>query len=128
MLMIHGGDNDGVNVLAVENGAVVASGRDARIVDGFPGGGVAAVIKIANRNALHAGNTEGRFEMFASANAGADGGEADRVAGSHRARRGRKKARFEDDFRRAGGGESSRTDMNELTTSQGILGHEIFRL
>src|SRR5206468_519562 len=34
MLVVHGGDEDGVNVFAIENGAIVAGGGDAGIVDG----------------------------------------------------------------------------------------------
>ena len=56
--MVHGGDEDGVNVFAIENGAIVAGGWDAGIVDRFLRGGVAAVVQVADRNALDAGHVE----------------------------------------------------------------------
>ena len=61
MLVVHGGDEDGVDVFAVENGAIVARGRDAGILDGFLGGDMAAVIQITNPDALDAGDAEGSF-------------------------------------------------------------------
>jgi hypothetical protein len=122
------GDEDGVDVFAVENGAIVARGRDAGILDGFLGGDVAAVIQIANRDALDAGDAEGSFEVFASANAGADGSETNGVAGSDGTRRGGKYARLQNSLRDRGGGDGARAEVNELTTGQGILGHEVLRL
>jgi hypothetical protein len=98
------------------------------ILDGFAGGDVAAVIEIADRDALYAGNAERSFEMFASANAGADGGEADGVAGSDGTRRGGKDARLQDSLRDRRGRKSAGAEMHELTTGQGILGHELLRL
>ena len=35
MLVIHGGDDDGVDVFAIENGTIVASSRNARILHRF---------------------------------------------------------------------------------------------
>ena len=58
VLVVHGGNQDRVNVLAVENLAVVADGLDVRVLYGFLRGGVAAVVKIADRDALNAGNIE----------------------------------------------------------------------
>jgi hypothetical protein len=86
MLVVHGGDENGVDVFAIENGAIVATGGDAGILYRFLRGDVAAVIKVADGDALYAGNVERSLEMFASANAGADGGEAHGVTRSDRAR------------------------------------------
>jgi hypothetical protein len=66
--------------------------------------------------------------VLASANAGADGGEANGVAGSDRTGRGGKQVRLQDSFGDRGGGKSASAEMNELTTGQGILGHEVLRL
>ena len=128
MLVVHGGDEDGVDVFAVENGAIVAGRGDAGILDGFLGGDVAAVIQIANRNALHAGDAERSFEVFTSANAGADGSEANGVAGGDGTRRGRKHFRLQNRFCDRRGGKSAGAEMHELTAGQGILGHEVLRL
>ena len=91
----------------------------------FLRGGVAAVVKIADRDALNAGNVERGLEMFASANAGADGGEANGVAGGDGARPGREHVRLQDVFGDGGGGNGAAAEVDELTTSQGILSHEI---
>jgi hypothetical protein len=63
--------------------------------------------------------------MFASANAGADGSEAHRVTGSNWASLRVKHVRLQNRFGNCGGGDGARADVDELTTSQGILGHEI---
>jgi hypothetical protein len=128
MVVVHGGDEDRVDVLAIENGAIVAGGGDTGVADGFLGGGVAAVIQVTNRDALDAGNAERGFEVFASTNAGADGSEANGVAGRDGTRRGGKHMRLQDGFGDRGGGDSARAEVNELTTGQGILGHRILRL
>ena len=107
MLVVHGGDEDGVDILAIEDGAIVAGGGDVGILDGFPRGGVAAVVEVADGDALNAGNLERSFEMFASANAGADGGEANGVAGSDRARRSGQHVRLQDSFGDCSSGESA---------------------
>ena len=125
MLVVHGGDEDGVDIFAIENGAIVARGRDAGIFDRFLRGDVAAVIEVANGDALNAGNVERSLEMFASANAGADGGEAHGVAGSDGTGRGGKQAGLQNIFGDGGGGDGAGADVDELTTSQGILSHEI---
>ena len=119
--MVHGGDQDGVDVFAVENRAIVAGGGNAGILDGFLRGGVAAVIKIADGDALNAGNAERSLEVFASANAGADGGEANGVAGRDRTRRGGEHMGLQDGFGDGGRGESAGTELNELTAGQGIF-------
>ena len=128
MLVVHGGDENGVNVFAIENGAIVAGGWDAGVFHGFLRGDVAAVIEVADGDALNAGNLEGSLEMFASANAGADGGEAHGVAGSDRTGRGGEQMGLQDRLWRRVGGESAGAEMDELTTGQGILCHEILRL
>ena len=107
VVVVHGGDDDGIDVFAVEDGAVVASGEDAGIPDGFAGGDVASVIEIADTDALDAGNAERGVKVFASANAGADGGEADSVAGRYGASGGREDARLKDGFGDGGGGQCS---------------------
>src|SRR5271165_376748 len=61
--------------------------------------------------------------MFASANAGADGGEANGVTGRDRTRSGGKYAGLQDCFGDRGGGESASAEVNELTTGQGIFRH-----
>jgi hypothetical protein len=63
--------------------------------------------------------------MFASAHAGADGGEANGIAGSDRAGRGGEQVRLQDSFSDSRRGEGARADVDELTTGQGMLGHEI---
>ena len=98
MLVVHGGDEDGVDVFAIEDGAIVAGGGDAGIFYGFLRGDVAAVIQVADSDALDAGHVERSLEVFASANAGADGGEAHGVAGRDRARRGGKYAGLQNSF------------------------------
>ena len=85
VLMVHGGDQDGVYIFAIKDRAVVAGRRDAGILDGFLRGDVTAVIEVAHGDALYAGHAERRLEVFASANAGADGSEAHGVAGRNRA-------------------------------------------
>jgi hypothetical protein len=55
-------DNHGVNILAVEDCTIVASGRDLAIVDGFLSGYVTCVIKVANCHALNARDHERRRE------------------------------------------------------------------
>jgi hypothetical protein len=52
VVVVHGGDQDGVNIFAIEDGAIVAGGRDAGILDGFLRGDVAAVIEVTDRDAL----------------------------------------------------------------------------
>src|SRR6266581_2783339 len=85
VLVIHGGDENRINILAIEDRAVVAGGGNAGILYRFLGGGVAAVVEIADSHALDAGHIERSLEVFASANAGADGGEADGVDGRNAA-------------------------------------------
>ena len=128
VLVVGGGDEDSVDVFTIEDGAIVPRGRDAGVVDRFLGGEVAAVIKVAYRNALNAGYLERSLKMFASAHAGTDGGEAYGVAGSDGTGRGGKQVRLQDSFCDRSGGESASAEVNELTTGQGILSHEILRL
>ena len=128
MVVVHGGDEDGVDIFAIEDAAIVAGGGDAGVLDGFLRCGVAAVVEVTNRDALDAGNAERSFEVFASANAGADGSETDGIAGSDGTRRGGKQMRLQDIFGDRGGGKSAGAEMNELTAGQGIFGHEILRL
>src|ERR1035438_4103670 len=45
VVVVHGGDEDGVDILAIEDGAVVAGGGDVRVLDGFLRGDVAAVVQ-----------------------------------------------------------------------------------
>ena len=123
VLVIHSGDEDGVDVFAVENGAVVAGSRDAGIFHRFLRGGVTAVVEVADGDALYAGNVKRGLEMFASANAGADGGEANGVAGRDRACGGGEHVRLQYVLGDGGGGDSAATDLNELTTRQGIFSH-----
>jgi hypothetical protein len=66
--------------------------------------------------------------VFASANAGADGGEADGVAGGYRPRRGIESARLQNGLGDSGGYESSGTDLHELAAGHWILGHYFFAL
>ena len=61
VLVVHGGDQDGVDILAIENGAIVAGGWDAGILDGFLRGGVAAVVEVADRDALDAGDARAKL-------------------------------------------------------------------
>ncbi len=86
VIVIHGGDQDGIDILAIKDRAIVACRGDARIIDRLLRCGVAAVVEIAYGDALNAGHTERGLEMFASADAGADRGEADGVAGRNWAR------------------------------------------
>src|ERR1700756_2484047 len=90
-------------------------------------GGVAAVIEVADRDALNAGNVERGFEVLASANAGADGGETDGIAGRDGARSGGEHMRLQDIIGDGGGGDSAAAELNELTTREGMFRHEIFR-
>ncbi len=124
MLVIHGRDQDGVDIFAIEDRAIVAGRWNAGIFDGFLRGDVAAVIEVANGDALNARNAEGGFEMLASADAGADGSETNGVAGRYRAPGGEKFVRLKKDFRGGGGGQGSGADMHELTTIQGMDSHE----
>jgi len=64
----------------------------------------------------------------ASANTGADGSEANGIAGSDGTRCGGEYVRLQDIFGDRGGGESARAEMNELTAGQGKFGHEVLRL
>jgi len=86
---------------------------------------VSAVIEVAHGDALNAGHVERGLEVFASANAGADGGETHGVAGRDRSCRGGKHAGLQNIFCDRGGGDGAGADVDELTTSQGILSHEI---
>ena len=127
VLVVHGSDEDGVDIFTIEDGAIVASGGDAGIFNGFASGSVAAVIEVADGDALDAGNAERGLEVFASANARANGCKTDGVAGRDRA--GRKQTlRLQDRFGRCRGGDSAGTDLDELTTRQGIFCHEISAL
>jgi hypothetical protein len=128
VLVVHGRDENRVDIFAIKNGAIVAGGRDTGIVDCFLSGDVAAVIQVADGDALNARNLEGSLKVFASADAGADGGEAYGVAGSDRTARGGKQVGLQDRFGDRSGGESAGAKVNELTTGQGILCHEILRL
>jgi hypothetical protein len=128
VVVVHGGDQDGVDVFAIEDAAIVAGGGNAGILDGFLRGDVAAVIQVTDRDALDAGNTKRSLEMLASANAGADGSETDGIAGSDGTRRCGKYMGLQDIFCDRGGGESARAEVNELTAGQGKFGHEVLRL
>ena len=123
MLVVHGGDEDRVDVFAIENAAIVAHGFDVGILHRFAGGGVAAVVKIADADALDAGNVERSLEVFASANAGADGSEADSVAGRNAARGSIKLMRLQDVFGDGCSSDRAGTELNKSTTGQGILRH-----
>ena len=125
VLVVHHGDDDGVDIFAVEDGAIVAGGGNAGIADGFLRGNMAAVVKIADRDAFNPGNLRGSLQQFASANARADAGEAHGIAGRDRAgRSGRQQMRLQNISRDRRGGESSRTDVDEFPTRQRILRHE----
>ena len=125
VLVVHHGDDDGVDIFAVENGAIVASGGNVGIADSFLRGDMAAVVKIADRDAFDSGNLRGSLQQFASANAGADAGEAHGIAGRDRPRRCRRQQmRLQDISRHRGGCESSSTDVDEFPASQRILRHE----
>src|SRR6201997_630891 len=127
MLVVHGGDENGVDVFAIEDGAIVAAGGNAGIFYRFLRGGMAAVVEIADGDALNAGNFEGSLEVFASANAGADGGEANGVAGGDGTRPRGEHMRLQDIFGDGGGGDGAAAEVNELTTREGMFRHEIFR-
>src|SRR5579872_5165873 len=89
---------------------------------------MAAVVQVADGDALNAGHAKRSLKVFASANAGANRSEADGVAGRHGARRGRKNVGLQHRLGDGGGGESAGAELNELATRQGILSHEIFGL
>jgi hypothetical protein len=125
MLVVHGGNEYRVNVFAIENGAIVAGGRDAGIVDGFLGGDVASVVYVADGDALNAGDLERGLQVFASANAGADGGESVRYRWERRARGRREQMRLQNILGDRGGGECAGAEMNESDDGTGILGHGI---
>src|SRR5207245_7590282 len=76
MVVIHGGDQDGVDVLAVENRTIVAGGGDAWIVYGFARSRVTAVVEIAYRDALNARNRERCLKVVGSTNVRSDRGTA----------------------------------------------------
>jgi hypothetical protein len=61
--------------------------------------------------------------MFASANAGADGGEADGVAGRNAPRGSVKLMRLQDVLGDGCIRDRAGTELDESTTGQGILGH-----
>ena len=88
------------------------------------GGGVAAVIEIANADALHTGNAEGCLEMFASADAGADRSKVNSVAGRNRAWRSGQDMGLQYVLGDGSSDQGSGTDLHELAARQGILGHE----
>ena len=85
MLVVGYGNNDCVNIFAIENFFVVARRRDAWILNRFLGGEVSRIVKIANGNALDARHPGGSAQQFASADAGADGSKTDGIAGGNRA-------------------------------------------
>ena len=125
VLVVHHGDDDGVDIFAVEDRAIVAGGGNAGIADGFLRSNVAAVVQIADRYAFNPGNLRGSLQQFTSANAGADAGKAHGIAGRDGAgRSGRQQMRLENISCHGRGGESSRTDVDEFPTSQRILRHE----
>ena len=62
--------------------------------------------------------------MFASANAGADGSEADRVTGRNPARRSVKLMRLQDMLGDGSGSDRAGAELNESTAGQGILRHD----
>ena len=57
MLVVGYGNNDCVNIFAIENFFVVARRRDAWILNRFLGGEVSRIVKIANGNALNSGHS-----------------------------------------------------------------------
>src|SRR5581483_2400521 len=80
VLMIRNGDDDRVNILAVQNLLVVAGGGDNllyRLLRRL----VTRVIQVANCHAFNARHQERRLQQFTAAHAGADGCEAHRVTG-----------------------------------------------
>jgi hypothetical protein len=128
MVVIHGRDEDRVNVFAVENLAILSRRLDAGIVHGFASGGVAAVIEVANRDALNAWNTKRCLEVLASANTGPNGGKADGIAGRYASRRSIELLGPQKVLGDGGRSDSSAADLHKLTPGKRRLGHEISAL
>ena len=120
--------DDAVDVFAVENRAIVAGRRNAGILDRFLRGGVAAVIEIANRNALNTGNAERGLKMLASADTCADGGEANGIAGRDRPGRCGEQVRLQNVLGDGGRSDRAASDLHELTSGKRRFGHEISAL
>jgi len=81
--VVGGGDEDGVDVLAGEDLAVVAGGEEVGAPELF-GVGEAAVVAVGGGDQLDAGNLQGEFGVALALNAGADEGELDVVVGGAR--------------------------------------------
>jgi hypothetical protein len=77
---------------------------------------VAAVVKIAYRDTLDPGDIERSLQMFAPANAGADGGEADGVARRNAARGRVKLMRLQDILGDGCSRDRAGTELNKSTT------------
>src|ERR1700722_2504700 len=81
MLVVGDGDNNGIDVFAIEDGAIFAGDVDAGVTDSLAGGGVAAVVEIAGSDAFHSGDESGGLEKFTSAHASSDGSKANGITG-----------------------------------------------
>ena len=84
--VVGGGDDDGVDVFAGEDLAVVAGGEEVHIVGcaqapEFLGMGEAAVVAVGYGYEFYAGNAEGGGGISLTLDAGADEGELDVVIG-----------------------------------------------
>src|SRR5581483_2333903 len=121
VLVVHGSNQDRVNILPVKNPAIVADRVHVGVLDCFAGGGVTAVVEITHRDALDTRDIQRRLQMFASANAGADGGEAHGIAGRHAPRSGVELMRLQNVFGDGGGGYCAGAKLNESTAGQGIF-------
>src|SRR5262249_59872366 len=93
---------------------------------GCVGGGVAAVVEVANGDALNAGNREGSLKVLTSTNAGADGGKANGITRCNRAR-GIECTWLENRLGDCSSDDRAGTDLHELAAGQGIFGHGSFR-
>src|ERR1019366_3102739 len=125
MLMIGDRDDDGIDVLAVEDLFIVASCCN-RLVHRFLAGGETAFPEIADGDALGARDAQRGFQQLASADPSADGSKAYRIAGLQLRGGCPESGGFEQrDFGGGTGGDSARSDAHELTASPGTIDHSV---
>ena len=88
MLMVGCGYDDGIDVFAIEDRAIVTGGEDAAVLHRLTGGLMAGVVEIANGDALDAGHAQCRLQQLTTPDTRANRSETNRVAGGDGSRGG----------------------------------------
>ena len=78
MPVVGGGDDDGVNVFAGKNLAIVAGGKDI-VAPELPGVGEPAVVAVGDSDQFHPWNLQRVASVTLALDSGADEGELDHV-------------------------------------------------